>query len=303
MNEFLSNDPLLWGVEATEPIPAVQDPVVENAVKAAMEGTEPRRSPRFINWLIAAIVLVLVAIVVGGIWTFHSLKDKSALQGHQLTLAQQALAHESAERAQAEGALGQTVQQLQSAGIQPSISSSSVPPEPGPAGRGILAVTRNASDHLIIVFTDGVTDDLGSFTGSPGSNGRGINNVSVTSGDLIVSFSDGSSADVGHVVGAPGLNGATGADGRGVSSAGISGDGHLVLTYTDGSSQDVGNVVGPVGSPGGNGANGTNGTDGAAGQPPVSWTYTTTDILGNTTPHTCVRDVPFDVNNPTYHCT
>ncbi|MPZ27552.1 MAG: hypothetical protein GEV12_14380 [Micromonosporaceae bacterium] len=67
--------------------------------------------------------------------------------------------------------------------------------------------------------------------------------------------------------------------------------------------------AGPTGEPGEDGEDGEDGAPGAdstvpgpAGEPPLSWTFTTTDVLGQPTTHRCVRDEPFDPNAPTYTC-
>lgn len=281
-NPYLT-DPVLAGYVPPPPSvdPDAPDMVVENAVAYAMGRTDPKRgrSRRFINTVIAIIALLLAGVIAFVLLSNYQYQQDRTKTKTQLTQAQQALANEQAERAQAEAALGQTVKQLQEHGIQPSITpTATVSPQPGPAGRGILAITRTPQDHVVIVFTDGATSDLGSFVGATGAAGRGVNGVNVSaSGDLVISFSDGTAADVGKVVGPAGVTGAVGA-------------------------------TGAAGTNGSNGANGTNGSDGVPGiqgppgvngEPPVSWTYT--DLLGAS--HTCQRDDPFDPSAPTYHCT
>lgn len=63
----------------------------------------------------------------------------------------------------------------------------------------------------------------------------------------------------------------------------------------------------PPGQPGADGEDGAPGADstvpGPPGEPPLSWTFTTRDALGQPTTHRCVRDDPFDPDAPTYTCT
>jgi pilus assembly protein FimV len=112
--------------------------------------------------------------------------------------------------------------------------------------------------------------------GQAGTNGKDATDAQVQAGiERYCTFNKGCQAD--PVPGPAGAAGATGSPG----AAGTNG--------TDG-------------APGKDGAAGAPGAPGADGQPPSSWTYTTTDVLGNTTTHQCTRSDPFDPAAPTYSC-
>lgn len=59
----------------------------------------------------------------------------------------------------------------------------------------------------------------------------------------------------------------------------------------------------PPGQPGQDGEDGADSTvPGPPGEPPLEWTFTTTDALGRETAHQCVREEPFDPDAPRYEC-
>lgn len=97
--------------------------------------------------------------------------------------------------------------------------------------------------------------------GAPGATGRGVTKFDKVNGELIVEYTDGTTQNVGSVVGKDGTNGI---NGKGILSAGID-SGSLVVHFTDGSSENLGIVVGPAGSPGSAGAPGKDGAAGATG--------------------------------------
>jgi hypothetical protein len=129
----------------------------------------------------------------------------------------------------------------------------------GANGRGI-ASTHLANGDLIVVYTDGTADDVGTVTGpqgvqgSSGKDGRGITGSAIVGTDLVVTYSDGTSSDLGNVVGPQGTagatgqagtngqNGANGSNGVGVSSVVVNTSGHMIVTYTDGTTGDAGPV-------------------------------------------------------------
>lgn len=72
----------------------------------------------------------------------------------------------------------------------------------GDPGRGIVNSTINGAGQLVVVYTDGVTTNLGKVLGDPGTNGRGITSATINgSGHLIITYTDGTSVDVGVVSG------------------------------------------------------------------------------------------------------
>lgn len=130
------------------------------------------------------------------------------------------------------------------------------PGESGAPGRGI-ASTHLANGDLIVVYSDGSSEDVGEVTGPQGATGaagKGITGSAIVGTDLVITYSDGTSADLGNVVGpqgvagaagavgANGQPGATGANGVSVSSVVINSAGHLVVTYSDGTTGDAGPV-------------------------------------------------------------
>lgn len=126
----------------------------------------------------------------------------------------------------------------------------------GSNGRGI-ASTHLASGDLIVVYTDGASEDVGTVTGPQGATGgagRGISGSAIVGTDLVITYSDGTSSDLGNVVGpqgsagttgvagANGAAGPTGPNGTGVTSVVINSAGHLIVTYSDGTTSDAGPV-------------------------------------------------------------
>lgn len=91
--------------------------------------------------------------------------------------------------------------------------------------------------------------------------------------------------------GAPGEAGPTGAPGAPGTPGAAGVDGQDGVDGTDG-------------SPGQDGAPGADSTvPGPPGEPPLSWEFETTNVVGPPTTHRCERDEPFDPNAPTYTCT
>ncbi|MCL8494104.1 ExeM/NucH family extracellular endonuclease [Corynebacterium sp. B5-R-101] len=97
----------------------------------------------------------------------------------------------------------------------------------GKDGRGIKSVTTNDKGEVVVTYTDGTSEILGTLAGSKGDQG--------TPGR------DGSDGAPGHdgTDGANGKDGKDGKDGRGIKSVTTDADGNLVITYTDGTSETV----------------------------------------------------------------
>lgn len=127
----------------------------------------------------------------------------------------------------------------------------------GAEGRGVTG-TRVVAGRLIVVYSDGTTEDAGLVVGAagapgvngadgvPGTPGRGIVASTIEGGRLVITYSDGARADVGTVVGDDGADGARGPAGRSVVSTANVGD-RLIVTYSDGTTQDAGPL--PPGPP------------------------------------------------------
>lgn len=109
-------------------------------------------------------------------------------------------------------------------------------------------------------------DGVNGAQGATGPTGRGVTKFDKVNGELIVEYTDGTTQNVGSIVGKDGTNGIDGKNGRGILSAGID-SGSLVVHYTDGASENLGIVVGPAGSPGSQGATGPSGAAGPQGSP------------------------------------
>ena len=97
----------------------------------------------------------------------------------------------------------------------------------GKDGRGIKSVTTNDKGEVVVTYTDGTSEILGTLAGSKGDQG--------TPGR------DGFDGAPGRdgTDGANGKDGKDGKDGRGIKSVTTDADGNLVITYTDGTSETV----------------------------------------------------------------
>ena len=97
----------------------------------------------------------------------------------------------------------------------------------GEDGRGIKSVTTNDKGEVVVTYTDGTSEILGTLAGSKGDQG--------TPGR------DGFDGAPGRdgTDGRDGANGKDGKDGRGIKSVTTDADGNLVITYTDGTSETV----------------------------------------------------------------
>lgn len=91
----------------------------------------------------------------------------------------------------------------------------------GKDGRGIKSVTTNDKGEVVVTYTDGTSEILGTLADAKGDQG--------TPGR------DGFDGAPGR----DGANGKDGKDGRGIKSVTTDTDGNLVITYTDGTSETV----------------------------------------------------------------
>ena len=91
----------------------------------------------------------------------------------------------------------------------------------GKDGRGIKSVTTNDKGEVVVTYTDGTSEILGTLADAKGDQG--------TPGR------DGFDGAPGR----DGANGKDGKDGRGIKSVTTDADGNLVITYTDGTSETV----------------------------------------------------------------
>ncbi|MGV0362617.1 ExeM/NucH family extracellular endonuclease [Corynebacterium minutissimum] len=85
----------------------------------------------------------------------------------------------------------------------------------GEDGRGIKSVTTNDKGEVVVTYTDGTSEILGTLAGSKGDQGAPGRD------------------------GTDGQNGKDGKDGRGIKSVTTDANGNLVVTYTDGTSETV----------------------------------------------------------------
>lgn len=124
----------------------------------------------------------------------------------------------------------------------------------------VLARKIAADPTATLTAKDGANGEQG----AQGATGRGVTKFDKVNGELIVNYTDGTQQNVGSIVGKDGTNGIDGKNGRGILSAGID-SGSLVVHYTDGTSENLGIVVGPAGAAGTAGATGATGPQGSAG--------------------------------------
>ena len=94
----------------------------------------------------------------------------------------------------------------------------------GEDGRGIKSVTTNDKGEVVVSYTDGTSEILGTLAGSKGDQGA--------------PGRDGFDGAPGRD-GTDGQNGKDGKDGRGIKSVTTDANGNLVVTYTDGTSETV----------------------------------------------------------------
>ncbi len=117
--------------------------------------------------------------------------------------------------------------------------------------------------ELIVYYTDGTEQNLGTVRGEPGKDGAdGKNGVDGEDGK---DGQDGTNGADG-VDGKDGQNGTDGKDGRSVTKVQVLDNGDLEVTYSDGTTEIVGNTQGPKGEPGRDGADGKDGVDGQKGE-------------------------------------
>ena len=100
----------------------------------------------------------------------------------------------------------------------------------GKDGRGIKSVTTNDKGEVVVTYTDGTSEILGTLAGAKGDQG--------TPGRDGFDGAPGRDGTDGRD-GANGKDGKDGKDGRGIKSVTTDADGNLVITYTDGTSETV----------------------------------------------------------------
>ena len=118
----------------------------------------------------------------------------------------------------------------------------------GKDGRSVTGFEINDDNELIVSYSDGTSQNLGSIQGPKGDKGD--------KGDTGAAGKDG----------ADGQDGVDGKNGRGIANLEVNGDGELIATYTDGETQNLGRVVGADGQDGTNGVDGKDGQDGKDGR-------------------------------------
>lgn len=172
---------------------------------------------------------------------------------YSVTAAREQLLADTATQACTGGAVAPSPSGLALCDQAAQVQTDPVPGPIGPSGadgRGILG-TSIVDGRLVVTYTDGTRQDVGTVTGPAGTAGLpgvGIEATTIEDGQLVVTYTDGTRADVGTVVGA------VGATGRGIASVEAR-DGRLMVTYTDGDVVDAGPLPpGPAGVQGDDGA-------------------------------------------------
>lgn len=226
----------------------------------------PKAPARWVPWVIA--VAVVLALAAGWWITSQSSTaqdDKVVAETQRDATAQQAgtLADQVAQACAAGGATADELQRRGACQQAAQVQTTPVPAVPGvdglpgKAGRGITG-TRLDGGHLLVSYTDGTTDDVGTVTGATGTAGlagRGITGSTIEGGRLVLSFDDGTRTDLGRVVGGDGVPGAAGQNGQdGVAGRSVTSvaqvDGRLIVTFSDNTTQDAGPLpAGPAGTP------------------------------------------------------
>lgn len=232
-----------------------------------------RRMPEVPPWIyLAAGALVVLALIFTSIWltakgnASQTTADANAAQVTAVKSQAAPLAGQvqglcdGSQGSAVATAIDQAGACTQASKVQSVIAGPAGPSgpagPPGGNGRGI-ASTHLANGDLIVVYTDGASEDVGTVTGPQGATGgagRGISGSAIVGTDLVITYSDGTSSDLGNVVGpqgsagttgvagANGAAGPTGPNGTGVTSVVINSAGHLIVTYSDGTTSDAGPV-------------------------------------------------------------
>ena len=115
----------------------------------------------------------------------------------------------------------------------------------GEKGNSIKSARINAVGELMITLSDNSELNAGRVTGLNGSDGKGIDTVSLVDGNLTITLTDGTVNNLGNISGKDGtngLNGKDGKDGRGIVKTEIV-NGELIITYTDNTTENAGKVI------------------------------------------------------------
>lgn len=132
--------------------------------------------------------------------------------------------------------------------------------EKGETGNGISGAAINANGELVLTYSNGQSDNLGTVIGAKGE--KGDTGATGAQGEQGIQGEKGDKGDTG----ATGQNGQDGKDGKGVASAVINEEGKLVITYSDGTIATLGKVIGPRGEQGVQGEKGDTGAQGEKGE-------------------------------------
>ena len=133
------------------------------------------------------------------------------------------------------------------------------------AESGYLCISYGDESDLIrlVNISDIVAD---------GKDGTSVSSCEINAaGELVIQYSDGRSENLGTIVAANGKDGKDGKDGTngvGIADIAIDDAGNLTVTLTSGTVYELGNVKGADGLNGTNGLNGSNGTNGTNGITP-----------------------------------
>ena len=130
----------------------------------------------------------------------------------------------------------------------------------GKDGTSITSCLINESGELVITYSDGNSENLGTIVAKDGKDGvDGKDGKDGTDGKDGVDGKDGANGKDGT----DGKDGKDGADGVGIANIGLDNAGNLTVILSDGTVLPLGNIKGADGVDGINGQDGTNGKDGA----------------------------------------
>jgi flagellar hook protein FlgE len=224
------------------------DPVVDQAVAAAMLQTDDPNRARNTFTVYLTIVVVMLAVLFGILGFRHqgqTASNSAARADAAKTAANDADVRANSAISIANGA----IRQLKQNGIVPTVPTN-VPPAvsvtttgaPGSDGNGIVSTAISPAGHLVLVYSKTGVQDVGLVMGNPGRNG--------TPGPTGSPGHPGPTGSPGPT-GTPGPIGSNGPNGRGISSAAVNSSGHLIITYLNSdqsvSTADAGPVIGPSG--------------------------------------------------------
>ena len=161
----------------------------------------------------------------------------------------------------------------------------------GKDGVGIMDVTINAENELVLTFSDLRSVNLGCIVGKDGADGKdgrdgvdgtngadgkdgtGIQDVTISpEGALTMTLTNGSVLNLGNI---------KGADGIGILKSEINAAGELLLTYSDNTTKNLGKITGTNGANGADGVGIKNVTLSSAGDLSILMTDNSVYNLGN----------------------